>query len=64
MKLTTAKTKQYALLVVKSATGGMTPADRKQFESLVVEMAKPEPRKKAKAANKTKKATSKPPSAK
>lgn len=64
MKLTTAKTKQYALLVVKSATGGMSPAERKQFEALVVEMAKPEPRKKkaskAKAATpKAKKATPK-----
>lgn len=56
MKLTTAKTKQYALLVVKASTGGMTPAERKQYDALVVEMAKPEPRKKASKGKATPKA--------
>jgi hypothetical protein len=62
MKLTTAETKKYALLVVKSSTGGLSAPERTAYEALVTKMGKPEPRKKAKA--KTKSATSKPASAK
>lgn len=54
MKLTTAKTKQYALLVVKLSTGGVTATERKQYDALVTEMAKPEPRKKTKKKSATK----------
>ncbi|MDJ0367396.1 hypothetical protein QMK33_19785 [Hymenobacter sp. H14-R3] len=45
MKLTTAETKKYALLVVKASTGGLNTTDRTAYESLVGKMAKPEPRK-------------------
>lgn len=47
MKLTTAETKKYALLVAKVATGGLSTSERTTYEALVGKMAKPEPRKKA-----------------
>jgi hypothetical protein len=57
MKLSTAETKQYAVLAAQAQGGGMTPAQRSKYEALVAKMSKPEPRKK----KAVKKRTPKPP---